>query len=304
MTATLDHLDLPETSKPIHSVFLEETQFRAKFQRFGKAPPELTVQKINFGRDVDRYRKAAFNGNLSCFPGRKTRNPDRLPNEESIERSQFRAKTKLRLAVVELAPNQFLTFSTRKVYTLDDLLKIWTRFCALTKTVDPDVDYVAVPELHPNGVPGHYHLHVAARLRSSCSNSTRFWHMAIEAHEGRRVTRILKGAESPGYCKPRNEGLNAKQGFKRARKIAKYISKYVTKEMVERFNRKRYWISKGINVQQAQVFWLSSLGQGEAIREACMIVGAWDGLAPSFKAFLPSERVFWMPFDIVHEPPF
>lgn len=291
---------------PLHSIFVEEVQYRVKFQTFSKSPSELTVQRVSHQRDVDRYLRAGQNGFTNAFPSprRGARTARVVPDDESVERSQRRAKTKLRLAVTELAPNQFLTFSTRKVYPLDILAKIWARFVVLAKTVDPDFDYVAVPELHPNGLPGHYHLHVACRLRSSCKNSTRFWHMALESYEGRRVTHILSGVASPGYCKPRNEGLNAKHGYKRARKIAKYISKYVTKELVERFNKKRYWISKGINVLQAQVFWLQSLTQGEAIREACSAFGVWDVVAPAFKAFLPSERVFWMPFDVQHEPPF
>lgn len=292
--------------KPLHSIFAEETQFRAKLQRFSRSPSELTVQLVSHVRDVDRYLRANEKGFTNAFPNprRGVRCARAVADEESVERSQRRAKTKLRLAVTELAPNQFLTFNTRKVYPLDVLAKIWARFVVLAKTVDPDFDYVAVPELHPNGLPGHYHLHVACRLRSSKSNSTRFWHIAIEAYEGRRVTHILSGSASPGYCKARNEGLNAKHGYKRARKIAKYISKYVTKELVERFNKKRYWISKGVNVLQAQVFWLGAVSQVEAIREACSAFGVWDGVAPAFKYFRPSDRVFWMPFQVENEPPF
>lgn len=301
MSATLDHLDPFSAVAPIHSVFLEETQFRAKYQRFGKAPPELTVQRINFERDVDRYRRAAENGNLSCFPGRRARNPDRLQDLESIERSQRRAKTKVRLLVTELAPNSFITFTTRKTYPLDQLARIWESFCGRARLVDPQFERVAVPEPHPTN-PDHYHLHVAARSNISRATLRRLWHIALEAFEGRRVTATLRGADAPGNI--HEQPIKGRNTLKRIQKIARYISKYITKELIERFNRKRYWPSKGINLASAQVFWLTSTDQGAAIREACVMLGAWDGVGPSFKAFMPSDRVFWMPFDIVHEPPF
>jgi hypothetical protein len=290
-----------EAPAPQHSVFLEETQFRAKFQRFGKAPPELTVQRITFDRDVDRYRRAAENGNSSCFPGRRTRNPDRLQDTESVERSQRRAKTKVRLLVTELAPNSFITFTTRKLYPLDHLARIWETFCSRARLCDPAFQYVAVPEPHPSN-PDHYHLHVAARSTIARATLRRLWHIALEAFEGRRVTATLRGSEAPGNID--EQPIKGRDTLKRIRKIARYISKYITKDLIERFNRKRYWPSKGINLAGAQVFWLTATDQGAAIREACVMFGAWDGIAPSFKAFLPSERVFWMPFDVQHDPPF
>ena len=301
MTASIDSFDLFNAATPRHSVFLEEIQFRAKYQRFGKAPPELTVQKISFERDVDRYRRAAENGNQSCFTGRRVRNPDLLQDLESIERSQRRAKTKVRLLVTELAPNSFITFTTRKIYQLDQFARIWEFFCSRAKVVDPQFNYVAVPEPHPSN-PDHYHLHVAARLSIPRATLRRLWHIALEAFEGRRVTATLRGSDAPGNID--EQPIKGRDTLKRIRKIARYISKYITKELIERFNRKRYWSSKGINLAGAQVFWLTATDQGAAIREACVLLGVWDGVAPAFKAFVPSERVFWMPFDIVHEPPF
>jgi hypothetical protein len=300
MSATLDCLDPFEAATPRHSVFLEETQFRAKYQRFGKAPPELTVQKILFERDVDRYLRAAENGNRSCFPGRKIRDPDRTPDGESVERSQRRSKTKVRLLVTELAPNSLLTFTTRKDYEIDQLLCIWEGFCGRARMVDPEFQYVAVPEAHQKA--GRYHLHAAARSNIPRTTLRRLWHISLEAFEGRRVTATLRGPDSPGNID--EQPIKGRDTLKRIRKIARYISKYITKELIERFNRKRYWPSKGINLAAAQVFWLTATDQGAAIREACGLLGVWDVVAPAFKAFLPSDRVFWMPFDIVHEPPF
>jgi len=300
----VDHtpFDVEPSPVPKHSVFTEEIQFRAKLQKFSNAPSELTVQKISFERDVDRYRRAAENGNFSCFPVRRTRNPDKEQDLESLERSQRRAKTKLRLLVTEMAPTSLVTFTTRKVFALDQLVKIWEGFTRLARQVDPEFRYVAVPEPHPSN-PSHFHLHAAVRTKQLKRDTLRrLWHIALEGFEGRRVTATLRGAAAPGNID--DQPIKGRDTIRRIRKIARYISKYITKDLIERFNRKRYWPSKGISLADAQVFWLGAVSQGDAIREACMAFGVWDGVAPAFKAFLPSDRVFWMPFDVQHEPPF
>lgn len=293
---------LEQHPAPRHSVFDEEVQYRAKFQSFGKVPGELTVQRISFERDVDRYRRAAENGSHSAFPVRRARNPDRVPDLESLERSQRRAKTKVRLLVTELAPTSLVTFTTRKVYPLDALVKVWEAFVRIARQVDPDFKYVCVPEPHPSN-PDHLHLHAAVRTKQLKRDTLRrLWHIALEGFEGRRVTATLRGSAAPGNID--DQPIKGRDTLKRIRKIARYISKYITKEMLERFNRRRYWPSKGINLADAQVFWLHSVSQAEAIAEACRAFGVWDGIGPSFKAFRPSDRVFWMPFQVEHEPPF
>lgn len=300
----MDH-DIPfglePSPVPKHSVFLEEIQFRAKLQSFSNAPPELTVQLISHERDVDRYLRAAENGAHSAFPVRKPRNPEKVQDAESMERSQRRAKTKVRLLVTELAPSALVTFTTRKVLTLDQLVRVWSAFTRLAHQVDPSWRYVVVPEPHPSN-PTHLHLHAAVRGKISRDTLRRLWHIALEGFEGRRITTILRGSSAPGNID--EQPIKGRDTLKRIRKIARYISKYITKEMIERFNRRRYWPSKSIQLADAQVFWLSAVTQAEAIREACMGFGVWDGLAPAFKAFRPSDRVFWMPFDVQHEPPF
>lgn len=299
----MDH-DIPfglePSPVPKHSVFLEETQFRAKLQRFSNAPSELTVQRISFERDVDRYLRAAQVGQSSCFPARRVRDPNRLPDGESVERAQRRAKTKVRLLVTELAPKALWTFTTRKVYEFDSQVQIWEAFTRRLRQVDPDAGYVAVPELHKDG--RHWHVHAAMRTIINRSTMRRLWHITLEAFEGRRVTSILRGADSPGNID--EQPIKGRDLVKRIRKVAKYISKYITKGLIEKFNRRRYWPSKGIKLADAQVFWLGAVTQAEAIAEACRAHGVWDGIGPAFKAFRPSDRVFWMPFEVVHEPPF
>lgn len=288
-----------DRSKPRHHFFAEESQYRIKLRTFSGAPPEVTIQNIHMDRDVDAYMRAADRG-LSRVPRpRRVRSPDSERDQESIDRSQRRAKTLVRLCVTELAPSSLVTFTTRKVYSLDDLVDIWGRFVRLARMVG-SFEYVCVPEPHPSN-PDHLHLHAAVRGKLSRDTLRRLWHIALEAHEGRRVTSILRGAASPGNID--DQPIKGRDTIKRIRKIARYISKYITKDLLERFNRRRYWPSKGINLRDAQVFWLDSLSMSDAVREACQLLGHWNGFAPSFRVFCPSDRVAWWAVDPEAMPP-
>lgn len=292
-----------DRTKPRHHFFSEDTQFRVKVQRFSKVPCEVTVQKISFEAEQARYRIAAENGFSRVGTTRKRRDPDRPRDAESVDRSQRRAKTAVRLRVTELAPQSLVTFTTRQLLALDVLALVWARFVILVRQVEPDFQYVCVPEPHPTN-PEHFHLHAAVRGKVSRDTLRRCWHIALEANEGRRVTGILRGPASPGNID--DQPIKGRDVVKRIRKIGRYISKYITKELVERFNRRRYWPSKGIDIQSAQVFWLDSLSANEAIREACEMLGHWDQVAPAFKVFRPSDRVAWYAVDLaqIPDPPF
>ena len=295
-----------DRTQPRHDFLCQGHQFRAKLRTFTSAPPELTVQLVKpFGFDRARYENAYYGGWSSAFPGARVRrvpDPEAVRDAESIERSQRRAKTNVRLAVTELAPSSLVTFTTRAVFSLDELVDIWGRFVRMARMVGP-FEYVCVPEPHPSN-PAHLHLHAAVRAKLSRDTLRRLWHIALEAHQGRRVASVLRGAAAPGNID--DQPIKGRDYVKRIRKIAKYISKYITKDLIERFNRRRYWPSKGINVKDAQVFWLDSLSQADAIREACMMFGWWDGMAPAFKMFMPCEKTAWMAVDpeAIPDPPF
>lgn len=294
---------LPDRSKPRHHFFSEQSQFRVKLRSFSNAPPEVTVQNITFDRDVDRYLLAAEKDVSRLSSGSRGRTPGAVRDQESIDRSQRRAKTNVRLCVTELAPSSLVTFTTRKVYPLDDLVSIWGRFVRLARTVGA-FEYVCVPEPHPSN-PEHLHLHAAVRGKLNRSTLRRMWHIALEAHEGRSVSSILRGSAAPGNID--DQPIKGRDIVRRIRKIAKYISKYITKDLIERFNRRRYWPSKGISLRDAQVFWLDSLSQVDAIREACQMFGHWSPMgAPAFKVFCPSDRVAWWAVDPENlpDPPF
>jgi len=302
--------DSVDTSKPRHPWFADREQYRLKVRRFSNVPAELTVQKISFEKDYERYCRAAENATAiesSTFRGRggSRSRGDALQSDESLERSQRRAKTQVRLHVVELAPTALVTFTTRETMSLDALLWCWQYFTRLMHRAGIEFEYVAVPERHPTN-PDHLHLHVAYRGRTPFDQLRRFWHIALEARHGRKVLFTLRGAASPGNVDVQR--VKAREQIKRVRKIARYISKYITKDLISEFNRKRYWPSKGIDLQAAAVYWLDSLNMPDAIREACRMMGQYDeslGLVcQSF--FNPSDRVAWCAIDpaATPDPPF
>ena len=300
-------LNTPDTATPRHEWFGEQIQYRAKLRTFSKAPPEITVQLVSFESDVQRYQNAYDRGQTSCF--NRPRGPrvatDAPRSEESLERSQRRAKTGVRLLVKQLAPTAMVTFTTREIMPLDDLLKVWQYFCALMRQAGIDFEYVAVPERHPTP-PQHFHLHAAYRGRISIRTTRRVWHMALEARHGRKVLVTLQGTEAPGNIDVRS--VKGRDRIKAIGRIAKYISKYITKDLIAEFNRKRYWPSKGITLIEAQRFWLTGLTQADAIREACQMFGQWDysaDLCPQ-KIWAPGPRFAYMVVDpdLTPPPPF
>lgn len=298
-----EFIPLRDQSKPQHFWAHETIQFRVKIRPFSHVPAEFTVQKISFERDLESANRAWENGYSNCTTKRGHRvKGDYPPDAESIERSQRRAKTTVRLLATELAPTALVTFTTRETMPMDDLLSCWQHFSRSMRLAGFDFEYVAVPERHPTN-PEHLHLHVAYRGRTPFGVMRRFWHMALEARHGRRVNKVLRGAESPGNIDVQT--LKAGSQVKRCRKIAKYISKYITKDLIAEFNRRRYWPSKGINLVDARVFWLDSLTMNDAIREACCMLGQWDSISdtPAQKLFHPSDRVAWFAVDPEATPP-
>lgn len=291
-----------------HSWSDETTQYRVKVRRFTRVPSEFTVQRIQFDDELERYRRCADLG-MSTVPrarGKRVES-DEPRSAESVERSQRRAKTNLRLLVTELAPNHFCTFTIREAgptyFTPQDWSAIWAHFVRLVRSAGIDFEYVAVLERHLSN-PLHLHLHTAIRGNVHYNWLRRFWHIAICAHKGVRVTKMLRGHDSPGNIQ--DQPVKAPRGsFKQVRKIARYISKYITKDLISEFNKKRYWPSKGVSLEAAQVFWLDSLSMSDAVREACSMLGQWDHLAdvPAQKLFNPSDRLAWCAIDPERTPP-
>lgn len=295
------------TPVPRHGFVSNPIQYRLEIQRFNNCPPEFKVRQIDFTRDIEAYERAALAGQTRVSRRRGPRVAPLVRDEESIERSQWRAKTQIRKVVCELAPNHFTTFTTREsgpdYLNPGDWREMWARFIRLVSAAGIDFQFVAVLERHPSN-PQHLHLHVAWRGHANYNILRKLWHISVARQQGIDIRSMQRGAHSPGNIQ--DKPVKAPRGsFKQVRKIAKYISKYITKDLIAEFNKKRYWVSRGVSVVAAQLFWLDSLSAAEAIREGCRMVGQWDdewGICPQ-DYFRPSDRVFWCAVDPEKTPP-
>lgn len=274
-------------------------QYRVKVQRFSAMPAELTVQRVSFDTDIQAYKRAWENG-LSSVPVGGRRLEPVVRDSESLQRAMWRAKTKVRKLVTELAPSALVTFTTREVLTLEQLLWVWRCFTRTLRQTGIEFDYVAVPERHPKN-PDHLHLHVAYRGKTPFNTLRRLWHMALEARHGRRVAVVLRGADSPGNIDVQR--IKSRDALGRVRKVARYVSKYITKDLISEFNRKRYWPSKGINLQEAKVFWLDARTMSGAILEVCTRFGQVDDGVVTQRFWSPSDRVAFCAIDPAATPP-
>jgi len=297
----------PYSPVPKHGFYSNPVQYRLEVQPFSNCPPEFKIKQIDFSRDQDAYERAAAAGQSRVTRRRGPRVAPLVRDEESIERSQYRAKTQIRKVVSEMAPNHFTTFTTREIgpkyLNPADWRDMWAYFIRLVSRAGIDFQFVAVLERHPSN-PEHLHLHVAWRGHARYEVLRRLWHIAVGRQLGLDIRTMQRGEHSPGNIqdKPVKAPRNS---FKQVRKIARYISKYITKDLITEFNKKRYWVSRGVSVMAAKLFWLDSLSPFDAIREGCRMVGQWDdeaGLCPQ-NFFRPSDRVFWCAVDPALSPP-
>lgn len=95
-------------------------------------------------------------------------------------------------------------------------------------------------------------------------------------------------------------------GLAKTRRIATYIGKYITKEVLPIYNKKRYWITKGVKVPECQRKWLKADNLNEAVIE---IMRDWgllvDDEFPALKVWMPGNLAFfWVGLDALPEPPF
>ena len=298
-----DTLDLPTDTydRPRHSTHEHEVQYRLKIQRYSSLPCELTVQRIDHGPQYDRYSRAYEKGWNNCFTRSSGSRRVSVSTPESIERAGRRAKIQARKLATELAATALVTFTTRRVYTVEVLLSAWQRFTRSLHAAGVDFEYVAVPERHPKN-PVHLHIHAAYRGHANIKLLRRLWHIALEGIEGRTVKATLYGSDAPGNIDVQR--VAAQSGYKRMRKIAKYLAKYITKDVIVQFNKKRYWPSKGINLQPVVIVWLRSLNMAEALREGLFMLGqiGLDGQITQ-KVFNPSDRIAWVAIDPEISPP-
>lgn len=271
-------------------------QFRVKVQPAGETL-EFVV------RSVDTEKVAA--ADYRKWVGAK-RGPRLEPSDgdaaDRVRRAAERARRMVRLLSMELRADRLLTFTTRETYALDQLQVIWERFARMARTYDTGFAYIAVPEPHKDSE--HWHIHAAYHGWINIRVVRRMWHAAIFSVTGRGRNSTADGARSPGNVDVQYRGRAS--GVHTTRKIAGYIAKYITKGLIQRFNKKRYWHTKGVSVPEAQRKWLQAEDLNGAIIETMRAYGLLvDDQFPVCKVWNPGNLAFfWIETSHLDPPPF
>lgn len=299
----------------------EKYQYRLKVQPFSAGGYEAVVKLV----DVEQVARLKESQELGLLKKPRTERPPE-ERQESILSSKRRAKQMVRYKCKEMGANRLLTLTTRETLTLDVLRLRFQKFLYLVeRAIGEKLLYLAVHEQHPTN-PDHLHLHVAINTFLNVNIIRRCWHAALVARLPAREDgqpdeqgsmTDFSGVNSPGnvdlqYIKVR--GGKCEQTVK----VARYISKYITKGDFERFNKKRYWSTKGVKVLDARRIWLKSMSMNEAMKEAFsnlgivsdgmdfFISGAFDLLKNN--SFTSSDgMLFWFqvtPDTLDYRPPF
>lgn len=262
----------------------EKYQYRLKVQPFSAGGYEAVVKLV----DVEQVARLKESQELGILKKPRTERPPE-EREEAIISAKRRAKQMVRFKCKEMGANRLLTLTTRETLTPDVLLVCFQKFLYLVeRAIGEKLLYLAVPEQHPTN-PDHLHLHVAINTFLNVNIIRRCWHASLTARDARQrgtggqggVLSDCTGKNSPGnvdlqYIKVR--GGKCEQTVK----VARYISKYITKGDFERFNKKRYWSTKGVKVLDARRVWLKSMTLGEAITESYRELGLFSNSLNEF----------------------
>ena len=164
---------------------------------------------------------------------------DKDARAASVKSAAKRAKQNVRLRCKTARVTHMITLTTRECITdLERFLKLWDAFRRIMAR-HRDFHYIAVPELQKRGA---WHMHVAVSGRAALNLARRAWLKVV-------------GGRGKGYCHIRNpQGSHFGKQW-RLDALASYIAKYIGKEIAEtRFNKKKYYTSRGINVPEAVVY--------------------------------------------------
>lgn len=259
----------------------EKYQYRLKVQPFSSGGYEAVVKLV----DVEQVARLKESQELGIVKKPRTERPPE-EREEAILSAKRRAKQMVRYKCKEMGANRLLTLTTRETLPIHVLLSCFQKFLYLVeRAIGEKLLYVAVPEQHPTN-PEHLHLHVAINTFLQVGIIRKCWHASLSAREVRQHSTGDRGGvldctgkNSPGnvdiqYIKTR--GGKSEQTVK----VARYISKYITKGDFERFNKKRYWSTKGVKVLDARRVWLKSMNLGDAVVESYRELGLFadDGM--------------------------
>lgn len=187
------------------------------------------VQRLSDLRDLPRRARGA----------KAETDDDKEARATSVKSAAKRAKQNVRLRCKTARVTHMITLTTRECITdLDRFLKLWDAF-RRTMACHSEFHYIAVPEPQKRGA---WHMHVAVSGRAALNLARRAWLKVV-------------GGRGKGYCHIRNpQGAHFGKQWK-LDALASYIAKYIGKEIADaRFNKKKYYTSRGINVPEAVVY--------------------------------------------------
>jgi hypothetical protein len=250
----------------------EKYQYRLKVQPFTAGGYEAVVKLV----DVEQVARLKEFQELGILKKPRTERPPE-EREDAILSAKRRAKQMVRYKCKEMGANRLLTLTTRETLPVFELLSRFQKFLYLVeRAIGEKLLYIAVPEQHPSN-PDHLHLHVAINTFLQVGIIRKCWHAALTgAHAcvrmDQRTMPDYSGIRSPGNVDLQYIKTRGGKGAQTV-KVARYISKYITKGDFERFNKKRYWSTKGVKVLDARRTWLKSMSMNEAMKEAFADLG-------------------------------
>ena len=165
-----------------------------------------------------------------------------LNREKSINQSMARAREKIYGYIMANDWEYWVTQTFNKEaidrYNLDEIMKKYNRRLKYLKTKYNNLKWLIVPEQHKDGA---WHMH---KLVSGIPKD-RLKYTGCD-YNGDKKKPIYNWLDTADYgfneyiyigsCEPKEKVI-----------IANYIRKYMTKDLAtERFNRKKYWASKGL----------------------------------------------------------
>lgn len=279
--------------RPSSGISSDQFHYVANIQRFQSGGYEVVVKPVELDEMVRRADSPRHVGSRE--------KPDHQ-DPESIERSEKRAKKRVRHLVKSMGCDRLLTLTRREdpecpdeFWTRDQWVAAWDRFVRLCKKAKIDLVYVAVLELHKKG---NFHLHAAVSNYIHQKLARRLWNIALGPHPS---------GKSPGNIDIRRK--ENQTDYLRRAALAKYVSKYITKGFgsIDAFNKKRYFASRH-DLPKIQRVILNAQTWADALAELSELMTFDPELAYRSKSFykFPFKDGFWLNYteDIVQECPF
>lgn len=273
--------------RPVAGVPVGQYQYVAKIQPFASGGYEVCVLPVELDQLAARMDSPRHTG--------KREKPD-IQDPEVVERSEKRAKKRVRYLIKSIGADRLLTLTRREsdpsaFWGRQDWVNAWDRFVRLCKKAGIDLAYVAVLELHKKG---NFHLHVALVGRVNVNTARSIWWTICGG----------RGQGNVDIARRYNQ-----TNFERRAALAKYVSKYITKGFgsIDAFNKKRYFSSRHELPELRRII-LSSRTASDALLELASFLSLDPESVASSRSFyrFPFKDGFWLNFteEIVQECPF